>query len=450
MKQTGTKISAGEKARLRRLRAKYRKRTLIVGVILFILGIVAGWLVHGWYTGRHGDAAQVPAVTQAPAGIFAGATDDAGIAGTLTPVPEQASPFGGEAKPAETEAVEAPVETEAAPEANAQLPDIGGGEQPENDAQPDETEATALPDLPSDQVDETDPAGAEPPVEAAQDAVPAADDAEATAEPETEPEPEEPEIVAIVPYGESYAYSTQVNMDGTARVADADGSYETLRFTQTMKDYMRPSDFADKYATEYRLDGTEAGASFDLELHDYVGKSTIIPQNVVDISFCAGEDGSGEVRGYQLMDKEIGGNYEVAVEPNVPKTLYKRYAYSNVGEEMKYLVVTTYKNGKAQKILFELESDEPEPEPEIVYPTLQKGLRNDDVRTMQERLIELKYLDGKADGDFGKKTEDAVKAAQEAFGMEANGIADNAFQQKLYEGMDSKPIPAGTITTAQN
>ena len=45
------------------------------------------------------------------------------------------------------------------------------------------------------------------------------------------------------------------------------------------------------------------------------------------------------------------------------------------------------------------------------------------------------YLDicsGKADGDFGKKTEKAVRKAQEAFGMEQTGIADDAFQRRLF------------------
>ena len=474
MKQSNSRMSAGEKARLRRLRTKYRKRMLLVGVIFFILGLVAGALVYGWYTGRHPSDAPVSAVT----------ATEAPNAGTLTPVPEQASPFGGEettdAEPEPTEAsftqsgqvaateapaeateapvvetaTEAPVETataateapaaepvaeptgEAAPVETeaAQLPDIEG--EPGADAQLPDIGGASTPaaDLPSGQVIEQDPAGVEPAAEPEQPEAPETDD------PVVAALLSEPDVIAVVPFGDSYTYSTQINMDGTARVSAADPMFETIRFTQTMKDFMRPSDFANKYATEYRLDGTEAGAAFELELGEYVGQSTIIPQNVVDVSFRS-VSGQSTERGYQLMDKEIGGNYDVAVQPHAPKTLYKRYAYSNMGEEMTYLVVTTYTNGQAQKILFELESDEPEPEPEIIYPVLQKGTRNDDVRTLQERLMELGYLEGKADGDFGKKTQDAVKAAQEAFGLEATGIADNEFQHKLYEGMDSLPIP---------
>jgi len=66
------------------------------------------------------------------------------------------------------------------------------------------------------------------------------------------------------------------------------------------------------------------------------------------------------------------------------------------------------------------------------YPTLSKGSKGDDVKRLQEALIEQGYLDGKADGDFGGKTEAAVLAAQAAFGMEETGVADHAFQKRLY------------------
>ena len=65
MKQTNSRPSAGERARVRRLKAAYRKRMLIVGVIFFILGIVAGALVHSWYAGRH-EVTATPAVSPAP------------------------------------------------------------------------------------------------------------------------------------------------------------------------------------------------------------------------------------------------------------------------------------------------------------------------------------------------------------------------------------------------
>lgn len=64
--------------------------------------------------------------------------------------------------------------------------------------------------------------------------------------------------------------------------------------------------------------------------------------------------------------------------------------------------------------------------------TLQKGDKNEDVRQMQNRLIELNYLAGNADGDFGGKTEAAVKLFQQTADLEATGIADPMTLEKLY------------------
>ena len=369
----------------------------------------------------------------------------------MTDAPEAEQPAEGEpaveAAPAEVEpAVEAaPAEGEPAVEA---APAEG---EPAVEAAP----ADGLPAIEGEPAAEGEPAGEpeevqefnpeedEVPVEYTMDQETLANppQPEAPAEGEPAAEPAGPQVVAIVPFGESYTFTTQVKLDGTARLeADAE-PYETLNFTQTMKEYLKPSDFANRYSTEYRLQGDEAGAGFELVLNDYVGTSVIVPQRVIDVGFCSATGNTVE-RGYQLMDKAIGGNYDVSVESGTPKTLFKRYAYSNLGEEMNYLVVTTYNDGRQEIILFELEGEEP-PEPEIVYPMMQKGLKSEDVKNMQERLIELGYLKGKADGDFGKGTEAAVKEAQEAFGMEVTGIADNAFQQKLYEGMAEKPTPVG-------
>lgn len=71
-------------------------------------------------------------------------------------------------------------------------------------------------------------------------------------------------------------------------------------------------------------------------------------------------------------------------------------------------------------------------ETEEVEVTLQKGDKSEDVRKMQNRLIELNYLAGGADGDFGGKTEAAVKLFQQTAELEATGIADPATLEKLY------------------
>lgn len=66
------------------------------------------------------------------------------------------------------------------------------------------------------------------------------------------------------------------------------------------------------------------------------------------------------------------------------------------------------------------------------YTTLRRGSKGDAVKDLQERLIELGYLSGNADGKYGAKTDDAVKKAQKAFRQQQSGVADAALQTALF------------------
>ena len=66
------------------------------------------------------------------------------------------------------------------------------------------------------------------------------------------------------------------------------------------------------------------------------------------------------------------------------------------------------------------------------YPPLQTGSKGEGVRLLQQTLIDMGYLQDTADGSYGPKTAAAVAAAQEALGMEADGIASTDFQARLY------------------
>ncbi|MEG1192061.1 MAG: L,D-transpeptidase family protein [Clostridia bacterium] len=131
------------------------------------------------------------------------------------------------------------------------------------------------------------------------------------------------------------------------------------------------------------------------------------------------------------------------------------------------------------------------------YPELQRGARGDEVKALQERMIVLGYLDGAADGQFGKGTASAVEQVEtelrareqqaieasatpvptpapeptplineagEAVPVEAaptpepipapepatkvDGVADLAFQIRLYS--DELPLIAGTLDKGAN
>ena len=68
------------------------------------------------------------------------------------------------------------------------------------------------------------------------------------------------------------------------------------------------------------------------------------------------------------------------------------------------------------------------------YKILQKGDSGTSVTALQETLIELGYLKGKADGKFGSGTEKAVKAFQEKNEYPVTGIMDANIQAFLYTG----------------
>lgn len=71
-------------------------------------------------------------------------------------------------------------------------------------------------------------------------------------------------------------------------------------------------------------------------------------------------------------------------------------------------------------------------DPAESYSTLSKGDKNDDVKRLQERLIELGYLTGTADGYFGDGTAAAVKGFEKEYGHAQTGIATEELQKYLY------------------
>ena len=86
----------------------------------------------------------------------------------------------------------------------------------------------------------------------------------------------------------------------------------------------------------------------------------------------------------------------------------------------------------------------PIPEPTAVtYRTLKKGATGEDVIRMQEALIALGYLSGKADGQFGSGTQHAVTQFQAVNHLSADGIAGNKTLTLLYSGdaLDASKAP---------
>ena len=68
----------------------------------------------------------------------------------------------------------------------------------------------------------------------------------------------------------------------------------------------------------------------------------------------------------------------------------------------------------------------------VEYETLEKGSKGDEVKALQQRLVDLYWLDGSVDGDYGNKTKDAVERFQQKAGLTATGIADGKTQARLF------------------
>ena len=77
--------------------------------------------------------------------------------------------------------------------------------------------------------------------------------------------------------------------------------------------------------------------------------------------------------------------------------------------------------------------------------TLRVGMVSDAVTDLQNRLIALGYLKGKADGNFGTQTSLALIAFQKANGLAADGVADTKTLKKL--NADNVTTSQGETTT---
>lgn len=69
--------------------------------------------------------------------------------------------------------------------------------------------------------------------------------------------------------------------------------------------------------------------------------------------------------------------------------------------------------------------------PAVSLADLKRGDRGEDVKALQEMLIDIGFLNDKADGIFGKKTETAVKDLQEYWGLDGDGVVDGDLMNSL-------------------
>ena len=84
------------------------------------------------------------------------------------------------------------------------------------------------------------------------------------------------------------------------------------------------------------------------------------------------------------------------------------------------------------------------------YETMARHDKGEKVVDLQKKLIELEYLSGSADGDFGGMTENSVSRFQEAMGLSATGEAD-AYTQLLLNALTGEPVqPVVTVGLSED
>ena len=77
--------------------------------------------------------------------------------------------------------------------------------------------------------------------------------------------------------------------------------------------------------------------------------------------------------------------------------------------------------------------------------TLRRSSRSGYVTRLQKALIALGYYAGSADGYFGSGTEDAVKAYQQARGLQVEGVAGRATLRQINSDVQSGVTAASAV-----
>lgn len=394
---------------MRRVRARYARNLRATAIICLMIGLVAGFMLSSLINQPQAGSRNTDA--------FSGATSVAEDR-SLTLESTQAPTENKGLVVSEEEFVQP---TEVAPVAEEQ---VGA-------------EVNVTPDPADAAIRNTIDVSSYAPVTAAADTAVPEDVASATPEGTMIDEVK----TVVVPYGNEQTFSAQINNDGTTRRDTSTQTYDTLNFSMRVKRYLTPDYYESNYGSRYQMQGNEAGVEFELTLQDYMGDQEIVPQNLFTIEI-QNEDGTIE-RGYKLTDAEIHGESNVTVETNIPKPIYKRYAYNDAVGDMDYLALQTVVDGVATRYLFELGdavvvTAEPtaEPTPEVTLAPIGDGSRGENVRELQQMLIDQGFLDDDADGIFGANTAKAIKLAQAKYGMTETGVANHALIIALREATE--------------
>ena len=136
----------------------------------------------------------------------------------------------------------------------------------------------------------------------------------------------------------------------------------------------------------------------------------------------------------QCLDKLIQEMKKVVGEPDSVKkgtSIWKNKTYRielGKGKLSKY----TGSNNPTVAIIFKAVAESSSVSSTNSYEKLTTGSSGDEVINLQNRLNELGYSVGTADGSYGSKTKTAIEKFQTINSLSANGIADDRTQKRIY------------------
>lgn len=260
-------------------------------------------------------------------------------------------------------------------------------------------------------------------------------------------------------------------MNATEKRIAVRDKYKTLigrnNYSQSLRDYCFKkykdgryySDCSSSISYSYK----EAGCSFgilntvgmynkkDFEVVPVTIKNGIIQNPEVlrigDMLLFAGNDSSRKSANYV-------GHVEMIGEMGNKIMLYghgsgnpKRHEMNNYCKE-RYNSKSSTPLGRKMliKVVRCISDDGSEGYAEEKFSVLKKGSKGTSVESLQKSLATLGFSCGEIDGDFGSKTEAALKAFQKANGLEANGKYGEKTDAKMQELLKAKTAGIVRIT----
>ena len=152
-----------------------------------------------------------------------------------------------------------------------------------------------------------------------------------------------------------------------------------------------------------------------------------------------GDFGKGTEEAFKLFQKQAGLYVDGLAGSDVDILYSDDAPYYESDDEDEDEDGFTVNNNKTDS---ELASTGVNDEDEESAPTsFSKGDYHEEILKIQERLIELSYYEGYADGTYGTITEEAIKNFQGAHGITQTGVADEFTIEMLYsESASANPI----------